>query len=183
MVQDTKISETLAIIISNAEEQQAAAVELASHVKTTGASSLLQNGVLDALKAATLDKKSDIARLGAMYAYKELATQLGHPSEPYLIPELTAILAGYGDKSAAVRDAAALAGDALFSLAGRFSVKLLVPVLLENLSNEKKWQTKMAALSFIKNLTKTSASQVQLCLPMIIPIVSDCMWATKPEVS
>ena len=40
----------------------------------------------------------------------------------------------------------------------------------------------MAALKFLGNLTKTSSSQVSLCLPEIIPAVSDTMWATKPEV-
>lgn len=137
---------------------------------------------MPALKSAGLDKKADSAREGAMFAYEALATLLGHPAEPYLLSELTAILAGYGDKQASVRQAAALAGNALFALTGRFSLKLLVPVLLENLSNEKKWQTKLAALQFLGNLTKTSASQVQLCLPMIVPVVSDAMWATKPEV-
>ena len=134
------------------------------------------------MKKAGLDKKADAAREGAMFAYKELATELGHVAEPYLISEFTAILAGYGDKQALVREAAALAGEALFALTGRFSLKLLVPVLLENLTNEKKWQTKFAALDFIGKLSKTSASQVQMSLPQLIPVVSDVMWATKPEV-
>lgn len=134
------------------------------------------------MKEAVQNKKADSAREGAMFAYQELAQHLGHPAEPYLVPELHSILAGYGDKQVDVRHAAADAGEALFSLPGRFSVKLLVPILLENLTNEKKWQTKIAALQFLGNLTKTSASQIQLCLPIIIPVVSDVMWATKPEV-
>jgi elongation factor 3 len=139
-------------------------------------------GALVFLKNAVLEKKNDEARQGAMFAYEQFAIQLGHTAEPYLVPELTNILAGYGDKQVDVRHAAQAAGDALFALPGRFSVKLLIPVLLENLTNEKKWQTKMAALQFLGNLTKTSSSQVQLGLPLIVPVVSDCMWATKPEV-
>lgn len=87
-----------------------------------------------------------------------------------------------GDKQVLIRDAAKEAGESLFALTGRFSMKLLVPVLLENLSNEKKWQTKWAALDFIGRLSKASASQVQLSLPQLIPVVSDVMWSTKPEV-
>ncbi|KAJ3315151.1 translational elongation factor EF-1 alpha [Boothiomyces sp. JEL0838] len=180
-----QIADLLANVISNSpvEERQKAASDLAATIKTAGYSfGLIECQVLSTLKQAGLNKKADYAREGAMFAYKELASQLGHPAEPYLIPELTAILNGYGDKQASVRDAAKLAADALMALPSRFAVPILVPILLENLSNEKKWQTKIAALQFLGNLTKTSASQVQECLPLIIPVVSDTMWATKPEV-
>lgn len=181
----TQIASLLETALSNAskEERQSAAHELGATVKSAGISTgLVEFGVLEALKKAVNDKKSDNSREGAFFVYKELALQLHHPVEPYLIPELTSILAGYGDKQAAVKDAAAEAAEAFLALPGRFAVKVLVPLLLDNLSNEKKWQTKMAALKFLKNLTKTSASQVQLSLPLIIPVVSDCMWASKPEV-
>ncbi|KAL2913906.1 translational elongation factor EF-1 alpha [Polyrhizophydium stewartii] len=168
---------------ASADERRAAAADLAGVVKSAGISAgLIDAGVLAALKAAAEHKKSADAREGAMFAYKELAEKLGHPAEPYLIPELSAILAGYGDKAAPVRDAAAAAATALLALPGRFSVKLLVPALLSNLTNEKKWQTKIAALKFLGNLTKTSTSQVARCLPEIIPVVSEVMWDTKPEV-
>eukprot|EP00842_Homolaphlyctis_polyrhiza_P003420 jgi/Hompol1/4079/HPOL_006910-RA len=165
------------------DERKAAASDLAGVVKSVGISAgLIDAGVLAALKVAAEHKKSANAREGAMFAYKELAEKLGHPAEPYLVPELTAILNVYGDKLAPVRDAAELAGNALMALPGRFAVKLLVPVLLANLTNEKKWQTKIAALRFLGNLTKTSTSQVSRCLPEIIPSVSETMWDTKPEV-
>ncbi|KAI8900128.1 P-loop containing nucleoside triphosphate hydrolase protein [Globomyces pollinis-pini] len=180
-----QIKELLAKVVANtpSEERAVAAADLATAIKAHGISAgLVDLGVLDALKKAGLNKKQDYAREGAMFAYKELADKLGHPAEPYLIPELSAILAGYGDKQVTVRAAADLAGEALFALPSRFSVKILVPALLENLTNEKKWQTKIAALKFLANLTKTSASQVQMCLPLIIPAVSDTMWDTKNEV-
>ena len=179
------IKQLLQVVISNAEttERKTAAGQLAEEIKKAGISfGLVDCGVLPALKEAVQNKKADTAREGAMFAYQEFCQHLGHPAEPYLVPELHSILAGYGDKQVDVRHAAQAAGEALFSLPGRFSVKLLVPILLENLSNEKKWQTKMAALQFLGQLTKTSSSQVQLCLPLIVPVVSDTMWATKPEV-
>jgi elongation factor 3 len=185
MASKSNILSLLEKALSNAttEDRQSAAKELATLVKSTGISAgLVEFGVLESLKKATQDKKSDHAREGALFVYKELATQFGHPVEPYLIPEITSILSGYGDKQAAVKQAAKEAAEAFFAIPGRFSVKLLVPLLLENLTNEKKWQTKMAALTFLKNLTKTSASQVQLSLPLIVPAVSDNMWDSKPEV-
>ncbi|KAI8920627.1 P-loop containing nucleoside triphosphate hydrolase protein [Entophlyctis helioformis] len=168
---------------ASVDERKAAAADLAGLVKSAGISAgLIDAGVLPALKTAAEHKKSTNAREGAMFAYKELAEKLGHPAEPYLIPELSAILNGYGDKQAAVRDAAEAAATALMALPGRFSVKLLVPMLLAQLTNEKKWQTKIAALKFLGALTKTSTSQVMRCLPEIIPSVSDVMWDTKTEV-
>ncbi|KAH6577814.1 hypothetical protein BASA62_000684 [Batrachochytrium salamandrivorans] len=148
---------------ASVDERRSAASDLAGLVKTVGISAgLIDAGVLASLKAATEHKKSVNAREGALFAYKELAEKLGHPAEPYLIPELTAILNGFGDKVASVRDAADAASNALMALPGRFAVKLLVPVLLANLSNEKKWQTKIAALKFLGTLTKTSSSQPEV---------------------
>ena len=161
-----------------------AAQDLANQIKSTQlAKAFESSNLLAKLEEASENKKTPSAREGSMLIFESLAKTLGHPAEPFLIPKISIVLGAFGDKIAAVKDAAEGAANAVFVLPGRFAVKMLVPLLLAQLSNEKKWQTKAAALKYLGNLTETSASQVSDCLPQIIPEVSDVMWATKPEVS
>lgn len=166
------------------EDRLSAAKDIAGMIKSGSISKNFEtSNLLATLDSAAEDKKNASAREGAMIVYQALAQVLGHPAEPYLIPKLPTILGAFGDKTAAVKDAAEGAANALLALPSRFAVKMLVPVYLSQLSNEKKWQTKVASLKYLAKLTETSASQISDCLPQIIPEVSDAMWATKPEVS
>ncbi|KAJ3037886.1 translational elongation factor EF-1 alpha [Rhizophlyctis rosea] len=165
------------------DERRSAAKDLAGVIKTAGVhSGLTQYGVLDSLKTASEHKKSQQAREGAAFAYAALAESLGHAAEPYLIPQLPAVFALTGDKITDVRTAASSALTAFLALTGRFAVRSIVPILLEQLTNEKKWQTKVAALQTFENFSEHHADQICASLPEIIPEVSTCMWDTKPEV-
>jgi elongation factor 3 len=174
------------VVISDVvmSDRLAAAQDMANQIKSTSLAKAFETSdLLSKLEEASENKKSPSAREGSMLIFESLAKTLGHPAEPFLIPKISIVLGAFGDKVASVKDAAEGAANAVFALPGRFAVKLLVPLLLSQLSNEKKWQTKAAALKYLGSLTETSASQVSDCLPQIIPEVSDVMWATKPEVS
>ncbi|TPX62487.1 hypothetical protein SpCBS45565_g06984 [Spizellomyces sp. 'palustris'] len=168
---------------ATSDERRTAAKDLAGIVKTAGARvGLTQYGILDALKTASEHKKSAGAREGSVLAITAFVEALGHTAEAYLVCQLPLVIELFGDKDKDVRAAAEEAGDALFKLPGRFSVRVLVPLLLSQLTNEKKWQTKVAALKYLGRMSEHSASQVCACLPEILPVVSTCMWDTKPEV-
>ncbi|ORX94607.1 hypothetical protein K493DRAFT_261272 [Basidiobolus meristosporus CBS 931.73] len=138
--------------------------------------------MIEMLKTAAQNKKSATDREGSLLVYAALAKKLGHTIEPYLISELPIILGGYSDgKSAAVRQAAKVAGSALMALPCEHAVPALLPVLFDALQNGK-WQTKLGSLSLISDLARNSAQQVRACLPDIVPCVSEIMWDTKPEV-
>ncbi|KAJ3185315.1 translational elongation factor EF-1 alpha [Gaertneriomyces sp. JEL0708] len=168
---------------ATSDERRAAAKDLAGLIKNaTARVGLTQYGIIDALKKATENKKSPASREGAAFTYTALVESLGHSGEAYLVNQLPVVIELFGDKDKDVRAAAEEAGNALFKLPGRFSVRFLVPLLLSLLSNEKKWQTKVAALKYLGRLSEHSASQVCSCMPIILPEVSTCMWDTKPEV-
>ncbi|KAJ3006801.1 translational elongation factor EF-1 alpha [Thoreauomyces humboldtii] len=181
----SQVGELIAKLTAGAstEERTSAANELAAVVKTAGAHvGLTQYGILDALKTASVHKKLAAQREGAALGFSALVSALGHPAEPYVIPYLPVVIELFGDKDKEVRAAAEAAADAMFKLPGRFSVRTLVPLLLSQLTNEKKWQTKVAALKYLGRMSEHSASQVCASLPAILPVVSGCMWDTKPEV-
>ncbi|KAK9722695.1 translational elongation factor EF-1 alpha [Basidiobolus ranarum] len=137
--------------------------------------------IIDILKVTAQNKKSSIDREGALLIYASLAKKFDHAIEPYLISELPIILGGYSDKSIAVREAAQVAGATLMALPCEHAVPALLPVLFDALQNGK-WQTKLGSLSLISELARTSSEQVRVCLPDIVPRVSEIMWDTKPEV-
>ena len=165
------------------QERKSKALEFAGLLKSDDLSSNLASlEIMKKLESAAENKKSTSHRQGSMLIYESLAFQLGHHIEPFLISQLPIILNAFGDKQSCVKEAAESAADALLSLPGQFAITCLVKLLLGQLSNEKKWHTKVAALTFLGKLTKKSALQISNCLPEIIPGVSDAMWDTKPEV-
>ena len=56
------------------------------------------SGLLEQLKAASMDGKAAGAREGAFIAYAALAEGAARQAEPYLIPELSTILDKCSDK-------------------------------------------------------------------------------------
>ncbi|KAI9104834.1 armadillo-type protein [Phlyctochytrium arcticum] len=181
----TMIAELLKTVTTAAgvDERRSAAKDLAGVIKSEGARNVLpQSNLLEDLKTASESKKSAPARHGSMVVFTALVEALGHSGEAYLVPFLPVMIELFGDKDKDVRAAAEEAADALFKLPGRFSVRVLVPLLLSQLTNEKKWQAKVAALKYLGRMSEHSASQVCAALPEILPVVSTCMWDTKPEV-
>jgi elongation factor 3 len=85
------------------------AAELASVAKAGSIAELVSSGAIDAISAALADAKNANAREGGLLAIASLATSLGRPAEPYLVPLLGQVLAALADKAAPVRDAAVAA--------------------------------------------------------------------------
>ncbi|KAI9204768.1 P-loop containing nucleoside triphosphate hydrolase protein [Polychytrium aggregatum] len=164
------------------EERQQVAKDLAAAVKAAGLKSLESGDVLASLKTASEHKKNNGAREAAVLALGELVTAFGREGEPTLIPSLPIVFGAFGDKIAPVRAAAQAALDAFLAVTDAFVFKLYLPALIDSLTNEKKWQTKVAALQCFEKFSATAPTQVSRCLPDLLPSVSDCMWDTKPEV-
>ncbi|KAJ3115960.1 translational elongation factor EF-1 alpha [Phlyctochytrium bullatum] len=181
----TLVSELLVTLTTSksADERKTAANDLAGIVKAAGVLKGLKTyAITDKLKKAAEDKKNQVAREAAMVAYGAIAEALGRSGEPYMLQALPVVLNALGDKIAPVRQAADVAAKALLSHAAPYCVKNFVPVLLEQLTNEKKWQTKVGSLQVLSSFAATAPTQIAACLPEIVPAVSDCMWDTKPEV-
>lgn len=138
--------------------------------------------LMESIQTLAENKKSPASRDAAALLFQAIGKTFGHESEPYIVPHFGILLELFGDKALDVRATAEEAADSIFKLPGRFSVVVLVPILLAQLTNEKKWQTKVGALRYLGRLSEHSASQVAESLPLIIPAVSTCMWDTKPEV-
>ncbi|KAI7899717.1 P-loop containing nucleoside triphosphate hydrolase protein [Cokeromyces recurvatus] len=123
--------------------------------------------------------------LGALELTQALITSnalLRGQIEPHLITLMSPLLELQASKD---KSLAELAGQVTRNLVKAFNpiaTRHIVTYCLEGLENSKKWQTKMLSLEVIEILAAVNPMQILNCLPVIIPVVSDCMWDTKPDV-
>ncbi|KAG0256313.1 translational elongation factor EF-1 alpha, partial [Linnemannia exigua] len=163
----------------NTEQRQAAADALAAFAKSEG---LVKSvAIIESLSPLLENKKSVPHREGALLALSSLANTFGQAGEPFLIPQMPKVFELYSDKMVVVRDAASVASKAIMSLPTRYAVRLLLPVIFHAIK-ESKWHSKIGALDILSGLTFSAPQQISAALSDIIPIVSETMWDSKPEV-
>ncbi|KAG0014011.1 hypothetical protein BGZ80_010707 [Entomortierella chlamydospora] len=166
------------------EECDAIARDMAAKIVKDGLIFLKTTNMLTNLETEAKNKKSGLAREGALIGICALADVIGRPSEPYLVPMLPTILDLYADKGPVVQDAAARAAEAIMAIMPSQSAPIVMPILLQIISGPgKKWQTKVGALQLLADLSNASPIQVGIALPEIIPIVKDSLSDTKSEVA
>ncbi|KAJ3033539.1 hypothetical protein HDV00_006074 [Rhizophlyctis rosea] len=157
------------------------AADLGGTIKTLGLHTLESEGVLNNLRTEAVNKKSGLAREGALLGIAGITRVLGRPGFPYLLPLLPTVLDGYADKGQPVREAAESAALAIIALPSPHATKLILPILYDAM--ERKWQTKVGALQLLGKLAANAPAQIGIMLPEIIPRVSDCLHETKSEVA
>ncbi|KAG5458192.1 MAG: P-loop containing nucleoside triphosphate hydrolase protein, partial [Olpidium bornovanus] len=164
-------------------EFSAAAAELAQLVKDVGGSVFDDLNVREQLSALMTSKKNADAREGALAAVSALAmSDASRVSEPFLIAILPLVLEAAADKAPNVREAALRTGKDVVSSLCPYATCVVLPVLFDGISYDKKWQTKSASLALINVLVNTAPLQLAQQLPQIVPLVSELMWETKNEV-
>ncbi|KAK3828552.1 MAG: P-loop containing nucleoside triphosphate hydrolase protein [Benniella sp.] len=166
------------------EECDAIARDMAAKILKDGLINLKTHGILTNLESEAKNKKSGLAREGALIGFCALAEVLGRPSEPFLLPFLPLILELYADKGPVVQDAASRAAQAIVANMPSQATPILLPILIQSIGGPgKKWQTKVGALQILADLSNASPIQIGIALPEIIPIVKDCLSDTKQEVA
>lgn len=95
---------------------------------------------------------------------------------------LPSVLAAVGDKITAVKNAAQATALAIVKAVGANAVKAVLPPIISSILTAQKWPEKMTGLSCIEALVESAPLQLALRVPDLIPVVSESMWDTKPEV-
>ncbi|KAF9568352.1 hypothetical protein EC968_002963 [Mortierella alpina] len=166
------------------EECDAIARDMAAKLLKDGLIHLKTDNLLSNLETEAQNKKSGLAREGALIGICALAEVIGRPIEPFMLPLLPMILDLYADKGPVVQDAAARAAVAIMAIMPSQSAPIVLPILFQGIGGPgKKWQTKVGALQLLADLANASPIQVGILLPEIIPIVKDCLSDTKKEVA
>lgn len=150
-----------------------------------GIRALFDQGVLAFLDQEARNKKSGLAREGAMIGLAGIFRSMGPGAVPYLISSMPAVFECMADKGQVVRDAALNAAKEFIKLPSVAAVRShVLPLLYEHgLPSSKKWQTRIGALEMLSAITKRAPDAVGECLVELIPKVSECVDDTKPEVA
>jgi elongation factor 3 len=140
--------------------------------------------IVELLKKQLASKKDANARERALNAIQTIAqhSTVSPAIEPYLVSLLPNTLAGVADKMNPVKVAAQAASKAIVEAANPYAVKVIIPAIIESLRTTQKWPEKMCDLQLIEILCKTAAPQLAYRVPDLIPVISEAMWDTKPEV-
>lgn len=165
-----------------APDARAAADKLAREVSKQGPQSLLDKGVLSTLESFATNKKSGYERESGAMGYQSLATVLGAPSVPLLLPSLTVLYDLLMDKGDVVRAAASAAIKTILKLCPPESVPVVFHHLEAILENGK-WRSKVGALDGIKGFATSARDAVASEISEILPHIEKAMHDTKSEVS
>ncbi|EIN11824.1 hypothetical protein PUNSTDRAFT_119056 [Punctularia strigosozonata HHB-11173 SS5] len=163
-------------------DAKAAADKLAREVLKAGLQSLSDDGILDTLHAYAANKKSGFERESAGVAFQALASTLGTPVAPLLLPSLPILFDLYMDKGEVVRAAATAANKAILKLFPPEATSLVFRQL-EVVLDSGKWGAKVGALDAIRAFVPSAREQVANELGAVLPKVEGAMHDTKKEVS
>ncbi|KAF4552079.1 Elongation factor 3-like protein [Elsinoe fawcettii] len=185
--QSVKVLEQLLskLTVSKAQDEvNAAAQEIALFINGDIEEQDAPVKAFDLLKKQLANKKDANARERALDAIRSIAehSTLSPAVEPYLVKILEQVLAAAGDKMVPVQKAAASAAIAIVKSANANAVKAVLPHLIKSIRNAQKWQEKKADLDCIESLCASSPHQTAFRVPDLIPVVSEAMWDTKPEI-
>ena len=81
-----------------------------------------------------------------------------------------------------VKTAATAAALAITNALNAHAVKAVLPPIINSILTAQKWQEKMAGLQCVEALVKSAPTELALRVPDLIPVISESMWDTKPEV-
>jgi len=162
-------------------KRRGAAFGLAGVVKGLGVGSVKTFGIMEALKTAIEDKKSSVARDGALQGFECLCERLGRLFEPYVIHILPVLLVCFGDSNPLVREATAGAARAMMGQLSGQGVKLVLPALLKGLEDTA-WRTKQGSVQLLGAMAHCQPKQLGSCLPTIVPKLSESLADTHPKV-
>ncbi|KAI9671670.1 MAG: translational elongation factor EF-1 alpha [Alyxoria varia] len=158
--------------------------DLASFINGDIEEEMAPTNAVALLKKQLGNKKDAVARERALDAARAIAshTKISPAVEPYLVQILPDVLTAVGDKMVPVKDSANETALAIVKAVNPNAVKALLPHILNSLRNAQKWQEKMTDLRCIEKLCETATAQLAYRVPELIPVVSEAMWDTKPDV-
>ena len=83
---------------------------------------------------------------------------------------------------APVKTAAQAAALAIAKAVNPNAVKAALPAINKSITSAQKWPEKMTGLECIETFVDSAPTQLAFLVPDLIPVVSEAMWDTKPEV-
>ncbi|RLN60600.1 hypothetical protein BBP00_00005892 [Phytophthora kernoviae] len=163
-------------------ERNAAVADVVAGLEVVGPTSAAGIYVLDELKKH-LSAKPTTSREGAVLAYTALikSEQLSTVMEPVVVGLLPVIMQRHADSEHAVKHPVATLAKAIAQKVNPLAIHTVLGQIYKSLEM-RQWQSKVAALNLLKELSETASEEVSGWLPEIMPIVTEYVWDTKKQV-
>ncbi|MCJ1339765.1 translational elongation factor EF-1 alpha [Bachmanniomyces sp. S44760] len=171
-------------VSKSADETSAAAGNIATFINGDIEEHDAPTKAIESLKKQLANKKDAGARERGLNAIQAIAqhSKVSPAVEPYLVSLLAPTLAAVGDKMTPVKTAAQAAALAIVKAINPNAVKAVLPAIRNSILTAQKWPEKMTGLLCIEALVESAPAQLALRVPDLIPVVSESMWDTKPEI-
>ncbi|KAI5294145.1 translational elongation factor EF-1 alpha [Ascosphaera acerosa] len=170
--------------VSGADEVQGAAQNIASFLNGPQDDVVVPVKAVESFKKALANKKDAALREKALRGMLAVATHSSvSPAMEAHIPDLVLpALTAVSDKMANVKNAAQEAAVALVRAVNGNAVKAVLPQIITSIREANKWVEKLCALHCVEALVEVAPSQLSFRVPDLVPVVSEAMWDTKPEI-
>ena len=171
-------------IAKTQDEANSAAANVASLLNGPIEENAIPIKVVETFKKQLANKKDANVRERALNGIHAIGKQstVSPAFEPYLIELLPLALAGVGDKMVPVKNAAQVAAVSIVRAINPNAVKAALPPIVDAILKAQKWPEKITGLDCIEALVESAPAQLAYRVPDLIPVVSESMWDTKPEV-
>ncbi|KAI1907284.1 translational elongation factor EF-1 alpha [Ophidiomyces ophidiicola] len=171
-------------VSKNEAETRDAAHNIATLLNGPTDEQVLPVKAVESLKKQLANKKDASSREKALDAITAIANHstVSPAVEPYLLSLLGPTLVAVSDKMVSVKNLAQEAAVAIVKSINANAVKAALPAIVSSLQNAQKWPEKITALQCIEALVESAPVQLAYRVPDLIPVVSESMWDTKPEV-
>ncbi|KAE8996216.1 Elongation factor 3 [Phytophthora fragariae] len=181
----TQLSSVLSRLVaafSSKGERHAAAADIVAAVEVLGVASPVSIHLLDEIKKFLVAKPTT-AREGALLAIVALlkSEELSSVMEPVVVEQLTTIMQRHADSEHVVKNVAATLAKMIAQKANPLAIHSVLKQIYKGLEL-RQWQSKVAALNLLKELSETASEEVSGWLPEIMPIVTEYVWDTKKQV-
>jgi elongation factor 3 len=137
---------------------------------------------MEQVKELSEQKKKPGAREGAVAIISAIADKCYDAAQPFLIAALPLVLELCSDKMKFVGELAKTVVKKVIENINQFMAPTVVPMLMEQMGNEQKWQTHVAALQGLGYMMLAAGEQVVVLMHIIVPKVAAMMWEMKQEV-
>lgn len=175
----TPLKATLVQADANLATRRGAAYGLAALTKARGLTAIkewdLMSLFLHPLRSSvpkSEPKPTTEAKEGALFGLELVARFLGQAFEPYVMLTIDAILTGFSDGRAEVREATFDAARSLIGCVSSAGARILLPALLTRATmDEANWRSRVGVLEWLGAMASMAPTVLAARLPDIIPIL------------
>lgn len=137
---------------------------------------------LEVLISDDYPAKTKQEKMGRCFLFRAFIENFGRVVELKSLKIISVLLQYMSDQNEEVRNISKSVAQTFVIRMSSYSIRELLPRLLEGLENEQNWRVKIAYIWILGIMANCSAKQLQTSLPIIVPTLSGCLSNAHPTI-